>query len=303
MPDLRRAWTSLWRRVTSSGPTAPPPRMPAFTREYDAVYARIDAADLGGSDPDAMDLELDLFRVDGRGHRLLDTYSESGAAFALEQYGFLQVLRERGFDPHVSLDATDPNATRMFVHHADDQPDHRLVELVLGEQDITLPDGASCTFLFVQWLMMRDPRATFGPDDNPLPGQTHPGLGLFIRFAYLLKLMSDRIGCDGLSNHPSHPHNGILYGKFCHFVDPTAEGRLRALVRDVDTSDLAQLTRWVKADQVLDQDNVPFVWEPLPQVLPVSRKARAWFNNPEYRAQVDRVLARTHYRVVEQASG
>lgn len=303
MPDLLLAWAGLWRRFGVGGTPAPlPDDRPAFAADYDAVYQRLDPVDLGGTAEDGDDIALDLFRVDRRGRRLLSTYDEAGAAFAFEQYGFFHLLRERGFDPVLHLDASDPDACRLYVHDGEPLAERRVVELVLGERDLTLPDGTDTTFLFVHWLMMRDPRAVFGPDDRPLPGQTHPGLGLFIRFAYLLKLMVDRVGCDGLSNHPAQPHNGVLYGKFCHFVDPVLEGRFRALLRDVDISDLAQLTAWVEAGAVVDADGHPYVWEPGPQVHPVSPSARAWFEGAAYRDEVARVLAATQWQVVDEAA-
>lgn len=288
MPSLLDAWGRAWdwmagQPVPPSVPT-PLPR-PDFAPRYDAIYAELDPSELHQEDAELDDAALaeDLFRVDGRDQRILGYYSETGAREALERYGFFDMLREKGFEPVLVGDTSDPDEHRLRIYDTTECTDNILIELVVGVRPVELPNRQGCRFLFVNWLLMQDPHARFDPDRAPLPEQDHPGLGVFIHFAYLLKLISDRIGCDGLLNHPSHPHNGVLYGKVCHFIDPVIEGRFRALERDLGTHDLTALTANIEAGRVVDRDGVPFRWQPAPQVLPVSRRARRWFRSETYR--------------------
>lgn len=288
--ELLGAWARTWEWLAGRADSLPKPLpRPPFAEQYDAVYASIDPKELQDeSEPmDEAALIDELFRVDGRGQRFLGYYSEDGARRALERYGFFDLLRDRGFEPILVGDVSDPDEHRMRIYDGDESVERLLIELVVGVRAVTLPNQVDCRFLFVNWLQMQDPRAVFPADRTPLPDQDHPGLGLFIQFAYLLKLISDRIGCDGLLNHPSHPHNGVLYGKVCHFVDPVIEGRFRALERDLGTEDLAELTALVQSGAIVDDDGAPYVWEPAPQVLPVSRRARGWFRSKAYCSVVE----------------
>lgn len=299
VPDLLAAWARAWEWI--AGREAHPPtavKRPAFADAYDQVYAALDPAELQ-DDAEPLDdaaLAQSLFRVDGRSERFLGFYSERGARLALERYGFLDLLRERGFDPVVSGDASDPDEHRLRIHDGVVRPDRLLIELGVGVRHVVLPNDRPARFLFVNWLQMQDPDAVFADEARPLPDQRHPGLGLFIHFSYLLKLIADRIGCDGLMNHPSHPYNGVLYGKVCHFVDPEIEGRFRALERDVGADDLVQLTHDLAQGNIVDAEGEPFVWEPAPQVLPVSRAARSWFRSEAYLERVEAELMRVAYR-------
>lgn len=296
--DILSDWTRAWERLLRR-PRVDPTR-PPFADRYDAVFHELQPIELQRDD--APLAELDLFRVDGRRtQRFLGYYTEAGGREAFERYGFFDLLRERGFDPVLHTDITDPDEHRLRIYDAEPTNDRLLIELLIGIRELTLPNGCECRFLFVNWLQMQDPGASFEPGKPALPDQQHPGLGLFIHFAYLLKLMVDRVGCDGLLNHPSHPHNGVLYGKVCHFVDPAYEGRFRALERDIDTSDLAWLTAEVEAGRIVDDEGRPFEWKPEAQVLPVSEAARSWFRSSTFREGVKAALEASHFAHADSA--
>lgn len=300
MPDLLRAWSWAWDRIAGRRRA----RRPAFMDAYDAVFASIEPRVLRqeGEDLEEEALLEELFRVDGGRERFLDHYSEEGARWAFERYGFFDRLRALGFDPVLTSDLSDPDEHRLRIHDAVEDKAHRLIELFVSVRPLRLPDGTDLRMLHINWLQMQDPRAAFPPERPPLPEQEHPGLGLFLEFSYLLRLVGERIQADGLMNHPSHPHHGALYGRFCRFVDPALEGTFRALTRDVDTSDLADFTAHVRAGRVVDADGAPFVWRPEPQVLPISRRAKGWFRSRRYRDQRDQARERARFRVLD-ASG
>lgn len=269
------------------------PAVPGWVARHDRIFAALSERDLTADDDplDALALERSLFHRDAPGERFLGYYSHAGAVHAFEAYGFFDALRARGFRPHLSVDLDDPDSHRLRIHDGVDGP--VLVDLCLAIRELPLPDGfGRLRVLFVHWLMMQDPHRGFADDTEPLPGQVHPGLGLFPRFAHLLKLIAERLGLDGILNHPSHPHLGLLYAPASRFVDPADEGLLRAMHRDLGELPHATLDAAVARGDVLDADGVPVRWTPAPQLMPVSDAARAWFRRTAWRAEVERHKAR-----------
>lgn len=301
MPDLLAAWSRAWHWLAGVGAGAASAERPPFASEYDAIYADLDPDELSGNalGDDDLDLSLEMFRADRKDRRFLGTYTEEGGQMAFERYGFFDLLRARGFEPVMKVDVSDSDLHRLRIYDREPTVERLLIELSIGLDHTTLPNDQPCRFLFVNWLLMQNPREEFTEHQVPLPDQAHPGLGMFVRFAYLLKLMADRIGCDGLLNHPAYPHNGVLYGKVCHFIDPEVEARFRALERDLGTADLAWLTAEVQAGRVLDRWGQPFIWKPASQVMPVSRAARRWFEASEYTEQVEKLLHAYRYHHVD----
>ena len=153
--------------------------------------------------------------------------------------------------------------------------------------------------LFIHWLLMQDPRRDFSADRPRLPDQDHPGLGLFIYFGHLLRLMAVRLHCDGLMNHPAHFHNAVLYAKVMRFVDPEMEGRFQALERDLAELDLGAATRAVDDGRVIDDAGEPVAWRGLPQVMPITLQVHTWLDSTQYRESVDRTREACRFRVVD----
>lgn len=273
---------------------------PSFARDYDRVFRSLTREQLYGDSSVSLEEDLldDLFDSSHRSDHFLDYYSREGAELAFERYGFFQLLREKGFDPRIAADLTHPDEHRLRFFDGSVSPDNLLIELAVGFRDLRLPSGTRCRMLFINWLLMQNPRANFSPQRPPLPGQEHPGLGLFPHFGYLLRLMALRLDCDGLLNHPTGFHNAALYGRFFHFVEPLVEGRFRALERDLEGLSLAAATAAVNGGRVLDGEGRVFVWEPRSQAAPITNRARSWFASSEYRAAVERGCEEWSFRVV-----
>ena len=228
----------------------------------------------------------DLFQPHSHSHHFLGFYSQRGGSLAMERYGFFRLLRQKGFDPKLTADLSDPARHKLLIYDRSEDPEHLLIRLEAGFRDLELPHGERCRMLFIDWLMMQDPRRSFSPDRPRLPDQDHPGLGLFLYFGQLLKLMAIRLHCDGLMNHPAHFHNALLYGKVMHFADPEMEGRFQALRRDLRGLDLAEATRAVDEGRVVDAEGRPVKWQGVPQVMPITLRVMTWFDSPEYKDAV-----------------
>ncbi len=260
----------------------------AAVTDYPRIFRQLTPDQLH-EDPEELTEEAileDLYRPESRSHHFLGFYSEQGGRLAMERYGFFKLLRDKGFDPRIGGDFSDPQRQQLRVYDRIDDPEHQLIRLEAGFRDLELPHGEDCRMLFIHWLMMQDPRRDFDGDRPRLPDQDHPGLGLFLYFGHLLRLMAVRLHCDGLMNHPAHFHNAVLYGKVMRFVDPQAEGRFQALRRDLAGLDLANATRAVDDGRVLDASGEPLRWQGVPQVMPITLQVHTWFDSPEYRDAV-----------------
>jgi hypothetical protein len=291
---IKRAAVALTRLRSSAGE-----ELPEFARSYERIFRTLSREELYEEEAPDVEQELaqELFDRRHRSHHFLGAYSAKGGRLAFERYGFFNLLRERGFDPVLSLDLADPDDHKLRIHDGVQDAAHLLIELSVGFRDVELPDGTSCRLLFIGWLLMQDPGRTFEPERPRLPDQEHPGLGLFPHFGYLLKLIAVRLGCDGLLNHPSHFHNAVLYGKFFQFLDPAAEGRFRALERDLRELSLAEATLRVREGQVLNASGEVFKWEPSLQVAPLTPRAKRWFSSDEYLATMARARDGSKFRL------
>ena len=268
--------------------------------EYGRVYDRLSRAELSHEDPQLSESDLAslLGPPEGRVDRFLGLYSAEGGQLALERYGFLQLLRDKGFENLLlSLDMSDASRHRLRIHFDQRDAKHLLIEMVLGFRPLRLPDGTTHRMLSIEWLLMQDPRTDFPSDQPPLPDQRHPGLGLFRWQGELLRLMATRLGCDGLVNNPQGFHNANLYGRVMKFVDPVDEGRFRALERDLADLPLPVASSAVATGRVREVDGDTLRWEGRPQVLAINLPLQAYFKCDHYRSTVERVRDRTRFRV------
>ena len=291
---LSRALVRL--RPTSDREADRTPRSPA---DYPRVFSQLSPDELHEDTEELTDeaLSEELFHPRSRSHHFLGFYSPHGGRLAMERYGFLKLLRQKGFDPQLKADLTDPQRHRLRVYDGTDDPEHLLINLEAGFRDLEFPHGENCRMLLIYWLMMQDPRRSFASDRPRLPDQDHPGLGLFLYFGHLLKLMAVRLHCDGLMNHPAHYYNAVLYGKVMQFVDPEVEGRFQALQRDLGDLHLAEATRAVDEGRVIDATGQVLEWQGVPQVMPITLQVLTWFDSPAYRDTVARTREANRFTV------
>ncbi|MCA3011490.1 MAG: histone deacetylase, partial [Myxococcaceae bacterium] len=189
--------------------------------------------------------------------RLLDFYTTEGLEFALERYRVLPLLRRLGFEAlHVVIDRAGA-CDRARLHGVDSTTGAKVVLVELEVERRRLGPG---TFLFVNWLSLRNPRAQFSASRPKLPGQEVPGLGLAREMSQLLTLMATRLNLDGVAFRPSWFHMAWAARHDARFVDPRRQGRFEALCRDLRTVPLLEATRAV-AEGRARLDGAPYVWE------------------------------------------
>jgi acetoin utilization deacetylase AcuC-like enzyme len=293
----------------------PRPPGPTLRASFERIARELDPLELQ-RDPQAAaapwlteaDFE-DLFGAPSRRDRVLDFYSAQGIEFALERYGVLARVRDRGFDHFAfELDGRDPS--RQMIRMRARKPGHPapllLVELVLARASRRLPVGdvidgdaagarVDVPLLSVEWLLLQDPTASFSLERPRLPGQTHPGLGVADEVQELLVQAARRLGFEGLLDRPAHFHNAWGAHRASRFLAPDDEGRFLAV------ADVMRDVPLVEASWLLDgaglrlADGTPVRHEPAELLLPVSDRLHRHLSSPAYVAAAtaarDRLVA------------
>lgn len=190
--------------------------------------------------------------------KLLGFYTAEGLEYALERYRVLPILRRLGFQNlRCVFDRVSPyERARCVGVDAITKKEHTLIELEVDRR--RLGEG---TFLFVNWLSLRNPRAHFSNLRPQLPGQEVPGLGLAREMSQLLTLMARRLLLDGVAFRPSWFHMAWAARHDARFVDPARQGRFEALVRDLKEVPLIESTHAL-AEGTVKLNGQPYRWEP-----------------------------------------
>jgi acetoin utilization deacetylase AcuC-like enzyme len=255
-----------WKVLAGVGLTLAFDSEEAIPTDYDPLAARMVGisrtitssslgSDLSVSEADIADA-LGLPRQGPK--KLLDFYTAEGLEYGLERYRLLPMLRRLGFhNLHVSIDRVAPyDRARVLGTDALTGKESALIELELERR--RLGNG---TFLFVNWLSLRNPRAHFSNLRPQLPGQEVPGLGLAREMTQILTLMAKRLMLEGVAFRPSWFHMAWAARHDARFVDPQRQGRFEALCRDVAQTSLLEATRAIAEGRVL-LNGQPYRWEP-----------------------------------------
>jgi acetoin utilization deacetylase AcuC-like enzyme len=189
--------------------------------------------------------------------RLVQYYTADGLELALEKYRVLPLVRRLGFDDlHIVIDRVGAyDRARLVGTDTTTGGKVTLIELEVERRRV-----GTGTFLFVNWLSLRNPRARFSGRRPQLPGQEVPGLGLAKEMTHLLTLMAQRLLLDGVAFRPSWFHMAFAARHTGRFVDPARQGRFEALCRDVRDVPLLEATRAVAEGRVL-LNGAPYAWE------------------------------------------
>jgi acetoin utilization deacetylase AcuC-like enzyme len=216
--------------------------------------------------------------------RFLDFFSNHGIELALEQFGLLDQLRLRGFiHPVVDVDFGHTVGQTLRIHASAERTE-LLVELRADRSQRVAPDFE---VLVIEWLLLQNPRAEFGPFRRPLPGQKHPGLGLLKEFFSFLVVVCEMIGLDGVYYVPSSYHVAAQSRSKVCFVKPEHEAEFAALSEAMAGVPLARASTLVAEGGVTrKEDGAVYEWRGLPMVLPVSKALEETVRGDAYRAAV-----------------
>ncbi len=214
----------------------------------------------------------------------LGHFSRQGMERLLDRLGILDQLRDRGYaHPVITLGVNSAGADIVRILASPEPGAAVLVELAARRSGRAVP---GFEMLYVEWLLLQDPRRRFTPNRPPLPGQTHPGLGLLREAAAFLILLCEELGLDGIAFAPAHYYMAALGSKVLRFLEPAAEAHLRALHELFGNRPLAEASRLLDAGEVRAEDGEVVRWEPRLMVIPVSARLRAVVEGPAYEAAV-----------------
>ena len=279
-PDNAEMILRRFRRIRSSlNPTD-------LTAEPSAYGWRLTEDDLVGVLPDAP-----------KRTRYLSHFSQHGVELLLERLGLLDQLRLKGFrHPSVEVDLTGSVGDMIRVWS---EPDHRelLMELRTNRSSRVV---SGCEVLVIEWLLLQNPRAHFGPYRRPLPGQKHPGLGLLKEVFGWLVVVGEVLDLDGIYYVPSSYHVAIQSRRRVRFLKPGHEAWMRGLDELFADVSLAEASNTIANGRVVDETTgYRLDWKGYPMVLPVSEKLRERVTGEAYEARVAEVLARLKLVVSE----
>ncbi len=229
--------------------------------------------------------------------RFLGQFSKHAVELQLEQLGVLNHIRARGF-PHLSLslDVTHGLGQVLRIHGAPDGG-ALVIELKANRSRAVVP-GAE--LIEIGWLLLQNPKASFGPRRLQLPGQSHPGLGMLRDIAAWLIVVCEEMCLDGVAFVPSQYYMAAVGHRHLHFVEPEAQARYEALRKALRGLDLASGNRLLNEGGVIDvKTGEQVFWEPVPMVVPVSQDLLDRTMSQEYREAVESARGAFEFRVRE----
>jgi len=226
--------------------------------------------------------------------RFMGVFSRHGAEEALEEAGFLDRLRQKGFTGlHVTLDLDDPMGHTLAIN-AGGPVAQVVVEMRLRVDRHLMRDMA---LLSVEWLLIQDARHRFELSRPLLPGQEFPGLGLLRDTAAVLVVAAERMDLDGLVFTPTHFHLASLAWPQAFFADPYFQARFFALNEAVSDLRMGEAATAVHMGKVRDPESgEPALWTPAPMVIPVGDKLNRRFGGSAYQGEVKAALPRFSFR-------
>lgn len=235
--------------------------------------------------------------------RVLDHYSRHGLELLLERLGFFKQLRGRGF-PYPVLDVAFGHAVggNHTIRVYGDAERHELVmELRLSRNRRVIP---GMDVLYVDWLLLQNPRAPFAGRLAPLPGQEHPGLGMLGEVAAWLFVMCETLGLDGVVFEPAHYYTAALGQHRLRFLEPEDQARFEAVRDAVAGTSLADAERMIAQGEVVDDTTgEPIRWRPAPMVVPVSGRLKALITGPSYERALELARGRVRVRLGSTSPG
>ena len=264
---------------------------------------RLDQSPDWGLDQD----DLDGFVEGHRGSALLfGTFPASRVLGDLDGRGALAILRRRGYgDFEFRSEAQDAfeNRIRLYGRHGSAEEPFLLMDVrthrgELSGSSLCLGREVHVRSLIWEWLSFQDPLAPFQPGLDALPGQDHPGLGIFRISVDLMLEYIHEMDIDALVGLPQYFHNGVLYASQFQFFHPRQEGEFRALRRDLLREGLARASRSLAEGQVVQVETGEQVtWKAAEQVYPIRGDICEHFSHPLYAREVERTLRECHYRI------
>ncbi|MEJ2184419.1 MAG: histone deacetylase [Gemmatimonadota bacterium] len=220
--------------------------------------------------------EEDLLGVapEARASRLLGRLNHAQLVRLMERTGILDQIRGRDYpDPKVEVEPSFGLGETMRIW-GDPGRSLLLMELRVS-MNRTLAPGMD--LMWLEWLLMQNPREEFSAARPPLPGQEHPGLGILADvFAWLI-IACREAGLDGVAFRSSHFHVATLARRRFRFMDPRLQIRFDAIMEAGESLSLAESSHAVAEGRVREANTGdPVAWPEATMILPVAHRLERW---------------------------
>lgn len=244
---------------------------------------------------------ISSFSGTGACHDLyLNRYDHGEISELLQRIGLLDFLRGKGISrPLVQIDRSPEHMHYLKIYQGRATPGRLLIDLRLSQM-IYSPEERlvrgiirerQYKALAVEWLTLQDPRGRFTPEHPRLPGQNRPGLGAVRHIAQLLELFARDLSADTVLDVPEQFHAAVMYSRKFSFMDPAREGMMRAVLRDLGSHPLADLSWGFVTGTIADRKTgEPVAYRPSEQLLPMAESLGRYFASREYRRRVSGVM-------------
>ena len=223
----------------------------------------------------------------------------------LERLGLLTRLRRRGYQKfRPTLEKTDlfSERLRLFGSHPDHPEELRLMDVKSHRAALETPWKQRYRALGWDWVELQDPVAPLSPYRPLLPGQKHPGLGMFWALTQLMMSYVEKLELEALTAIPMYFHNAVLYSESFRFLLPEVQGRFQAMCRDLLHEGLSPASWWVERQQVEQLDMTtgqiqPFKWEAALIVRALGDNLASHLQSDEYQQRSLQAMESVKFRL------
>jgi hypothetical protein len=214
--------------------------------------------------------------------RVFGFYSKHGLELQLERLGILNEIRTKGFrSPTVTVDTSSDMGHTVRIFGDADQTE-LLMELRARRDRAELP---GMEVLYVEWLLLQNPRLEFTSTRPRLPGQERPGLGLLREIVALLMVICEQTGLDGILFVPAHYYMAALGRRHLRFLHARDAAMCDAMNEALGKLHLAQASAAIDGGKLVDvASGAPVQWHTPPMILPVSARMAQRFEEEAIQA-------------------
>ncbi len=252
-----RAFAGTLHVLADERDVAVPSEHPSWRERFVALAAEMPPEVLSGSSGVGWsDVATDLGLASRELPKFLGYYTAEGIEIALRRYGVLAALERLGYgDFRIEL-GSEPRGhwVRLLGNGKG-----RLVRLAdcLASREVI--EGRPV--LYLHWLNLRDPLATFEEKSGSLPGQDAPGLGVIEELAQAVGASARRLALDGVALVPAWYHTAFIARRHARFLDAMRQARFEGLMEFLGSMPLVAQSEAVHSGRV-QLDGALYEWEP-----------------------------------------
>ena len=267
---------------------------------------KLNISRLKGDSSDPLDFKLQDVLPETTHPKLFGYYSASGIDYALRELGIYRKADQQGFTDYKVTVTGDAWCQTLDINGQAKGETYLLMEGRFRKHSWTLPENTllkiesgdkQYSMITIEWFLLQNPLAEFSPHRPQLPGQKHPGLGIFEEVMEVFYAVARQIKLDGYISHPNLFHNAHVYSPEFFFADPKRQAELVAINRAGKGRSLQDLTLAVEGGFLYAEGHKdPYEWSGAPMIRPLSGRLHRAYLQSNYRQVVEDMSARTYFR-------